>query len=62
MSFVCQRYGCTAHPSQKGVVIYRISPKGEPFRGLCDKHIGDAADPVTKEICEAISGKRDPSS
>lgn len=47
-AFQCDFAGCTRHPS-KGDTITRISPKGQPFRGLCDEHYGQAAVPVAFE-------------
>lgn len=36
--FGCAAAGCDRHPA-KGDTIIRISPKGEPFQGLCEEHI-----------------------
>lgn len=52
-ALTCQRFGCERHPD-KGDAIHRTSPKGEPFKGLCDEHMGDT-DPVVDQIADALA-------
>jgi hypothetical protein len=41
----CAWPGCTEHPATGGGPIFRTSPKGEMFEGLCAKHLhADIAD------------------
>ena len=52
-SLTCQATGCRRHP-ERGDTIIRVSPKGEPFLGLCTEHyrlgldilMGDAPNPL----------------
>jgi len=43
----CAHPNCDAHPANpnNGGPIYRTSPKGQPWEGLCGKHLAaDVAD------------------
>lgn len=42
MSFGCKYKGCDRHP-RNGNAIYRVSPKGQAFDGLCESHLRMAA-------------------
>lgn len=55
--FTCDRMGC-----QRGIAtghaLFRTSPKGGPFRGLCSLHFKGELEPVAKAIEDANQKSR----
>lgn len=49
-------YVCDAFDCERGVItghaLYRVSPKGERFVGLCEEHYAGEPEPVAKMIEE----------
>lgn len=58
-NFGCARPDCDRHP-QRGDTVYRVSPKGEEFVGLCEEHLAEPVDPEIRDLVRALEGKREP--
>lgn len=50
--FTCSHEGCNEGPMTTGTAIYRISPKGGPFVGLCLRHYEGERDPIEVVITQ----------
>lgn len=51
--YVCEFDGCERGPGN-GHALHRTSPKGGPFKGRCDMHMGEPVDPGVALITGAI--------
>lgn len=49
MQMTCDREGCEVDV-RKGGTLYRVSPKGEPFVGLCSDHYAGPEDPIAAAV------------
>lgn len=48
----CDYEGCE-HGIETGHALYRVSPKGEPFVGLCEEHYAGEPDEIARTIEQA---------
>lgn len=59
MNLVCSEPGCERNanpdsPPELHDVIWRTSPKGDPFEGMCSVHYTENRDKTIQELTDAI--------